>query len=122
MLSGTPTTAGTYGFTVAVTDAAGHSTSQAYCIVDQPRLHYVALLDREPRAMSYQFPASSDIPPFTFAVTAGTLPMGLTLNSQNGVLSGTPTTPGYYTFTVSYTDGWVTRPAKPTASRSTRGW
>jgi hypothetical protein len=35
----------------------------------------------------------------TFSHTAGQLPPGLTLSS-NGVLSGTPTTPGVYTFTL----------------------
>lgn len=41
--------------------------------------------------------------PYTFAVTSGSLPPGLTLNS-NGNLSGTPTTPGTYNFTVTATD------------------
>ena len=40
--------------------------------------------------------------PYTYAVTAGTLPTGLTLT--NGVVSGTPTTPGTYTFTIKGTD------------------
>ena len=44
---------------------------------------------------SYTFTASGSPAP-TFAVTAGTLPPGLTLNATTGVLSGTPTTPGVY--------------------------
>jgi Putative Ig domain len=39
----------------------------------------------------------------TFATTSGTLPTGLTLSSS-GVLSGTPTATGIYTFTVTVTD------------------
>ena len=39
----------------------------------------------------------------TFATTTGTLPTGLTLSSA-GVLSGTPTAAGSYTFTVTATD------------------
>ena len=42
-------------------------------------------------------------PPYTFAQTGGTLPPGLTL-SNGGVLSGTPTTAGSYTFLVTATD------------------
>jgi len=38
----------------------------------------------------------------SFASTS--LPAGLTLNSSTGVLSGTPTTPGTYSFTVTVTD------------------
>jgi hypothetical protein len=41
--------------------------------------------------------------PFTFAVTAGTLPAGLTLTAA-GVLSGTPTTSGTSTFTIRGSD------------------
>ena len=44
--------------------------------------------------------ASGGVPPYTFAVTTGTLPTGVTLSSA-GVLSGTPTTAGTFTFTVT---------------------
>jgi large repetitive protein len=40
----------------------------------------------------------------TWALSAGSLPAGVTLGS-NGVLSGTPTTGGRYTFTVRVNDG-----------------
>ncbi len=43
-------------------------------------------------------------PPMTFAVTAGTLPAGLALNTTSGVISGTPTASGSYTFTVQATN------------------
>lgn len=39
----------------------------------------------------------------TFIVTDGALPNGLTLNPVTGVLSGTPTTVGTFTFTISAT-------------------
>ncbi|HYJ84979.1 MAG TPA: putative Ig domain-containing protein [Pyrinomonadaceae bacterium] len=41
--------------------------------------------------------------PFTFSITSGALPFGLTL-STSGVLSGTPKQPGDFTFTVTATD------------------
>jgi len=41
----------------------------------------------------------------TFTVTAGTLPAGLTLDENTGVISGTPTTPGSTGFTVSAGNG-----------------
>lgn len=40
---------------------------------------------------------------FTYTVTGGVLPPGLTL-SANGVLSGTPKQPGVFTFTITATD------------------
>ncbi|MFL6024763.1 MAG: putative Ig domain-containing protein, partial [Marmoricola sp.] len=38
----------------------------------------------------------------TWAVTGGSLPPGLSLNSSTGVVSGTPTTGGTYSFTVTF--------------------
>ncbi len=42
--------------------------------------------------------------PFTWAITAGSLPAGLTLNSSTGQITGTPTTGGSVSFTVQATD------------------
>jgi hypothetical protein len=42
--------------------------------------------------------------PYTFAVTAGSLPTGLNLDGTAGTLSGTPASNGVYTFTVTATD------------------
>jgi hypothetical protein len=42
--------------------------------------------------------------PITFAVASGSFPSGLTLNGTTGVISGTPTTPGAYTYTVTATN------------------
>jgi hypothetical protein len=46
---------------------------------------------------------SSGASPYTFSVTSGSLPAGLTLSSS-GVLSGTPSSPGTANFTVTATD------------------
>ena len=42
--------------------------------------------------------------PYTWSVSSGTLPPGLTLGASTGLLSGTPTTAGSYSFTVKVTD------------------
>ncbi len=52
---------------------------------------------------SVQLSATGGTAPYTFAVTAGALPDGLTL-SPAGLLSGTPTAPGTFIFTVTATD------------------
>jgi large repetitive protein len=52
----------------------------------------------------YQLTASGGIPPYTFAITSGALPAGLTLNSATGEITGTPTstvTLDAVTFTVT---------------------
>ncbi|MGZ4524629.1 MAG: putative Ig domain-containing protein, partial [Mycobacteriaceae bacterium] len=53
---------------------------------------------------TYTFTATG-YPTPTFTVHDGNLPAGLTLNPATGVLSGTPTTPGGSTFTVTATTG-----------------
>lgn len=48
--------------------------------------------------------ASGGIAPYTYAVTSGSLPPGLTLNASTGVITGTPTAEAVYNFTVTATD------------------
>jgi hypothetical protein len=52
---------------------------------------------------------------YTFAVTAGNLPNGILLDSKSGILSGTPTAPGSFTFTVTVTDSGVPVQSKNTS-------
>jgi len=55
-------------------------------------------------AYSQTLTASGGTGPYTYVVTSGTLPTGLTLNGSTGSVTGTPTTAGIYTFTVTATD------------------
>ena len=55
-------------------------------------------------AYSQAFAASGGTPPYSWSVTAGTLPAGLTLSTA-GILSGTPTTVDNSNFTVQATGG-----------------
>lgn len=48
--------------------------------------------------------ASGGTPPYTFAITAGALPPGLSLDSAAGNITGTPTVFGVFSFTVQVTD------------------
>jgi hypothetical protein len=42
--------------------------------------------------------------PYTWSISAGSLPSGLTLNTSTGVISGTPTASGSFSFTVQISD------------------
>jgi hypothetical protein len=53
---------------------------------------------------SHLLGASGGTPPYTFAITAGALPPGLALTAANGLIAGTPTAAGSYSFTVQVTD------------------
>lgn len=47
---------------------------------------------------------SGGISPYTWSVTQGNLPTGLTLGASTGIISGTPTASGSYTFTLKVAD------------------
>ena len=53
---------------------------------------------------SDQLTVTGGTSPFTWSVSSGSLPPGLTLDGSTGLLSGTPTTAGSYAFTVKVTD------------------
>jgi hypothetical protein len=106
VLSGTPTTAGSYSFDVKATEKAGTSSTQSYTVVIQPAVAIVTTALptwTAGLAFSQTIVASGGTGTLTLSKTAGTLPAGLTLSS-GGVLAGTPTTAGTYTFTVTATD------------------
>lgn len=108
LLSGTPTTPGSYTFIVTATDAASCVGSRNYTVlvncptimISPPVLPNAAVGTSYSQAIT----ASGGTVPYTFAVISGSLPPGLTLSSVTGLLSGTPTTPGSYTFTITATD------------------
>ena len=110
VISGTPTTDSTYNFTITGTDSrtpTADTGSQAYSIVVtgplplSPTSLPGATLNT---AYSQAVTANEGVPPYTYAVTSGSLPSGLSLNSSTGVISGTPTTESTYNFTITATD------------------
>lgn len=110
-LTGTPTVAGTFSFSVTATDSttgtAATITNNYSLVIAAPTITITpATLPGGIQSTLYQvsLSASGGTAPYSFAVTAGTLPAGLAL-SAGGILSGTPTAAGNSSFTVTATDG-----------------
>jgi putative Ig domain-containing protein len=110
VISGTPTTAGTASFTVQVKDAANNTATKALSILvattAQPPLVLTTSLPDGTSGTAYSttVQASGGTTPYTWSVSAGTLPAGLSLGASTGVISGTPTTAGTASFTVQVKD------------------
>ena len=67
----------------------------------------VEVLSGEPFAHSYT--AAGGTPPYNWSHASGAFPPGIGPLPSGGTLSGTPTTPGYYVFTISVSDAVGTK-------------
>ncbi|QTE28058.1 RCC1 domain-containing protein [Pengzhenrongella sicca] len=114
LIAGTPTTAGTASFTVRVTNAFGAATA-AYTLQVTAGVAPKITTAGPPAGMTklaYSFAVkASGTAPMTYSVSVGSLPVGLTLNSSTGIISGTPTTAGSKSFTVRVANAWGTTSA-----------
>lgn len=121
-LTGTPTAAGTFNFTVTATDANNFTGSNAYTLVVAPPVIVIAPAaltgGTVGAAYSETFIASGGIASYSYAITAGALPAGVTLNGSNGVISGTPTAGGTFNFTVTATSSSTGTGVPHTGSRA----
>jgi len=112
-LSGTPTTAGTYTFTLQLSDYDGQqATQQVSLTVDPPLQITPTTLPAGTVGVKYSLdlPAQGGAPPYSWSVvdTINELPPGLTLDTTapdyNNVLTGTPTKAGTFSFPMQVSD------------------
>jgi hypothetical protein len=111
-ISGVPSASGTYSFNVALSDSGSpvQSTSKSFSIsVVAPTVLPISITTTSLPSITVGTPysatlsATGGIPPYTWSVSSGALPAGLTLSAA-GAISGTPTAEGTNSFTVQVTD------------------
>jgi len=138
-ISGTATALGTTSFSVKAQDSTGASTQVNYTVqVVAPTITLSpASLPNAMQNAAYTaqtITAGGGSTPYTFAITSGSLPSGMSLSSS-GTLSGTPSVSGSFPITVQATDAHaftgsrsytltvnaLTAPGAPTAVSATAG-
>jgi hypothetical protein len=126
IISGTPTAIGPSSFTVAVTDSATPSpdtTSVDLTLNVDEGLPLAIPPSTLPDAVQ-GFPYTQAVAavggtaPYTWSVSSGALPTGLSLDPNTGIISGTPTGARSSTFTIEATDSTSPTPQDTTETLS----
>ena len=112
LISGTPTASGTTNLIVTVVDAGSPAQTKSVPLSlvvagqSASALTISASLPAGTVSTAYSSPmsATGGTPAYTWSITAGSLPAGLTLAATTGIISGTPSTSGTSNFTASVSD------------------
>jgi hypothetical protein len=103
-ISGTPTTSGTAPLTVQVVDAAGRTATAdlSLAIISVATINAPASYPDGTTGVAYlqALGVENGVAPYTWSISAGALPAGLSIDPSTGTISGVPTTAGLATFTV----------------------
>lgn len=107
-LTGIPTASGSYQFLAGVADDAGRTKSKFLVLTVGTALAFVTTSPLTGGAVGIayqeQLQATGGIPSYSWGVTSGTLPDGLSLSAINGAISGTPANAGTFNFQLSVSD------------------
>ena len=106
VISGTPTTNGSFPVSVQVADAGTETASKSFTIVITTQIVITTaslgnLIVGTPASIGLN--ATGGRAPYSWTIQSGSLPSGLTMNAS-GVISGSPATAGEYSVTVEVRD------------------
>lgn len=108
-ITGTPTTGGAFSDTSRVVDSLGNAGTSSCGITIAPAttggLAVTCAANSGQAGQPYvsSLAAVGGTPPYTFSISAGSLPPGLTLDPATGTISGTPSA-GSYSYTARVQD------------------
>jgi hypothetical protein len=108
-ISGLPTTPGVSTFTVSVSSGAQAATAVLSISISptaDPGVGKVGI------PYWHSTGGCTGVPPCSWSLHAGNLPGGLAIAPGTGVVFGTPTTEGKFTFTIQAVDAGINRPQK----------
>ena len=106
-ISGTPTISGNYSFLAQITDSIGAQSTKNFSI---PITQGLAIVDCPTPAAILGLPYNASLTtvggnaPFTWTISVGALPPGLTLQSDAALVSGSANQLGQYSFTLRVDD------------------
>jgi predicted RNA-binding protein with TRAM domain len=105
-ISGTPTASGTYPFTLVATDSDHQQITQSESVTVAPGLVTLGSQSLDGHvgvALNDQLDAQGGTSPYSWAISSGSLPDGLSFSSA-GAIGGTPATAGTSQVMVAVTD------------------
>ena len=113
LVSGTPTANGTSNFTATVIDGGNPAQTKSVSLtimIEAPAPPALTITTssmpagKNGTSYSNSLQASGGSSPYTWSITSGSLPAGLSLTTTSGLISGTPTATGTSNFTATVTD------------------
>jgi hypothetical protein len=109
-ITGTPTQLGVFSIVLGATDAGNppQTASQGVTLTVTPVPLTVSGEPLSPAPVNVAYHSQIGVyggtPPFSWTVSSGNLPLGLTLNAATGSIDGTPTQSGIFNFVPQITD------------------
>jgi hypothetical protein len=109
-ISGTPSAGGSFNFTIRAVDGNNNFGTQPYTVVIGGNSLTIGPTSLPNGTVSIAYSQTVTASggtggPYTYSITSGSLPSGLSLNTSSGVISGTPSGGGAFSFNVHAVDG-----------------